>query len=218
MLKTEWKIDKNPIEYEEALRFMEDRVEKIINNKASNLIWITQHPAIYTAGVSAKESELLRNNIPVFQTNRGGKYTYHGPGVKVVYVILNLKEIFAPKPPDVRLFVKMLENWIINILANFGIKGEIRDGRVGIWIKNQISENKIAAIGIKLKKWISYHGFAININPDLSAFKGIVPCGISNFGVTSIYAEKKIAPNAKEINEEIHNQYKAIFVKNTLIS
>jgi lipoyl(octanoyl) transferase len=206
-MKVEWKIDKDPIGYKEAIEFMEDRVEKIINAQASNLIWITEHPPIYTAGVSAKKEDLLRSDIPVFQTNRGGKYTYHGPGVKIVYVMLNLKEVFAPQSPDVRIFVKILENWIIDILENFDIKGEIRDGRVGIWVKNEISENKIAAIGIKLKKWVSYHGFAINVNPDLTAFEGIVPCGISNFGVTSVYKEKDLIYNNSKINKLIKKEF-----------
>ena len=211
MLKVEWKIDQNPIDYQEAVNFMENRVEKIIEGKASNLIWITQHQAIYTAGVSAKKEDLLRNDIPVFQTNRGGKYTYHGPGVKIVYVMFNLREVFAPQSPDVRIFVKKLENWIIGILKNFGIKGQTREGRVGIWVDDKISENKVAAIGIKLKKWVSYHGFAININPDLTAFEGIVPCGISNFGVTSVVKEIKQNPDDNEVNQIIQKNFDNLF-------
>ncbi|MDA9817808.1 lipoyl(octanoyl) transferase LipB [Flavobacteriaceae bacterium] len=182
-----WQIDQSPILYEDAFAIMEQRALDIIANKNSELIWITEHPPVYTAGISAKPEEILNHNIPVFQTNRGGKYTYHGPGVKIIYVMLNLKKLFYPKPPDVRIFVRMLENWIIAILAKIGIKGETRKDRIGIWVCDRNgAEKKIAAIGIKLKKWVSYHGIAINVNPDLKAFQGIIPCGISNFGVTSV--------------------------------
>jgi len=211
MLKIEWKFDNHPVAYDEAVNFMEDRVDKIIKGQAANLIWVTQHPALYTAGISAKDNELLRNDIPVFKTNRGGKYTYHGPGVKIIYVMLNLKEVFTLSLPDVRIFVKKLENWIIEILQNFNIKGIIKDGRVGIWVNAQNTEKKIAAIGIKLTKWVSYHGLAINIDPDLSAFKGIVPCGIDNFGVTSIKAINKKVPEGLLLDEIIKNSFYNIF-------
>lgn len=186
--KIEWLISKELVHFEDALNFMQDRVEKIINNEANSLIWLLEHYPVYTAGISAQDSDLLnKTNIPVFKTNRGGKYTYHCPGMKIIYVMLDLKKFFAPQAPDVAEFVEFLEKWVIAFLAEFGIKGEIRKGRVGIWVVDKNgSEKKIAAIGIKLKKWVSYHGIAINISPDLSGFENIVPCGIKEFGVTSL--------------------------------
>ena len=200
----EFKISKDLVKFEDALKFMEERVAKIIAGQEKQLIWILEHEPVYTAGVSAKESDMLnKNDIPIFKTNRGGKYTYHCPGMKIIYVMLDLKKFFAPNRPDVSAFVKFLENLVIEILAEFGIKGEIRDGRVGIWVQTPQGEKKIAALGIKLKKWVSYHGIAININPDLGGFNNIVPCGISEFGVTSmaeILGDKKI--NIEKIIEE----------------
>lgn len=184
----EWLDSKELVHFEDALNFMQNRVEKIISGEESPLIWTLEHYPVYTAGISAKEEDLLnKTDIPIYQTNRGGKYTYHCPGMKIIYVLLDLKKFFAPNPPDVALFVEFLENWVIAILADFGIKGEIRKGRVGIWVTDKNGqEKKIAAIGIKLKKWVSYHGIAINLNPDLAGFNNIVPCGIKEFGVTSL--------------------------------
>lgn len=186
-MEIEWKTSKSPVHFEEALNFMQQRVDEIIAGKAKPMIWILEHHPVYTAGISAKEEDLLaRNNIPVFKTNRGGKYTYHCPGMKIIYVMLDLKKFFVPEKPDVARFVEFLENWVISILQEFGIKGEIKKGRVGIWVEENGSEKKIAALGIKIKKWVSYHGIAINVNPDLSGFDNIIPCGIKEFGVTSI--------------------------------
>lgn len=183
----EWLEADSPVNFEEAVSFMEDRVAKIIDKTAPQLVWIVEHPPLYTAGVSAKEEDMLnKTNIPIYKTNRGGKYTYHGPGMKIVYVMLDLKQIFAPQAPDIAKFVEFLENWVIQFLAEYGVKGEIKKGRVGIWVEHNGKEEKIAAIGIKIKKWVSYHGIAININPDLAAFENIVPCGIKEFGVTSL--------------------------------
>jgi len=183
----EWRESAELVHFEEALNFMQNRVEEIIGETTPQLVWTLEHHPVYTAGISAKEADLLaESDIPVFKTNRGGKYTYHCPGMKIIYVMLDLKKFFAPEKPDVALFVEFLENWVINILAEFGIKGEIRKGRVGIWVETPEGEKKIAALGIKLKKWVSYHGIAINIAPDMSGFKNIVPCGIAEFGVTSM--------------------------------
>jgi lipoyl(octanoyl) transferase len=183
----EWLISKDPVDFESALNFMQARVEKIINNEAKQLIWILEHPEIYTAGISAKDSDLLtKTEIPIFKTNRGGKYTYHGPKMKIIYVMLDLKKFFSPSPPDIAKFVQFLENWIIATLAEINIKGEIRKDRVGIWVNHEGQEKKIAAIGVKIKKWVSYHGIAINIDPDLAKFDNIVPCGIKEYGVTSV--------------------------------
>jgi lipoyl(octanoyl) transferase len=187
-LDVEWRVSKEPVHFEDALNFMQQRVEEIIAGTAPQLIWVLEHPPVYTAGISAQDSDLLvKTDIPIFKTNRGGKYTYHCPGMKIIYVMLDLKKFFAPEKPDVALFVEFLENWVIKVLADFGIKGEIKKGRVGIWVNDKNgSEKKIAALGIKIKKWVSYHGIAININPQMSGFNNIVPCGIKEFGVTSM--------------------------------
>ena len=185
-MKIEWKIDKEEISLEEAVKFMEKRNRDIIEKKANNLIWLTSHPSLYTAGISAKDGDLLNPKIPVFKTNRGGKYTYHGPGMQIIYIMIDLKELFSPNKPDISKFINLLENWLINSLDKLGIKGQIRKDRVGIWVENNNSEEKIAAIGIKLKKWVTYHGIAININPNLEYFNEIIPCGIKEFGVTSM--------------------------------
>ena len=209
--KIEWQISNGLVAYEAAVDFMEKRVRDIIDGKAESMIWLTEHPPIYTAGISAKDSDLLKNtsfnNIPVYKTGRGGKYTYHGPGMRIIYVMLDLKKLFAPDRPDIAAFVKMLENWIIAVLNELSIQGEIRPGRVGIWTKdNNGNEKKIAAIGIKLRKWVSYHGIALNINPDLTNFEGIVPCGISEFGVTSIFDLGKQV-TSDQIDIIIKNQF-----------
>jgi lipoyl(octanoyl) transferase len=183
----EFKISKELIHFQDAFEIMQQRVDDIILGKAKQLIWILEHHPVYTAGISAKDEDLLnKTEIPVFKTNRGGKYTYHAPGMKIIYVLLDLKKFFHPLNPDVSKFVEFLENWVITVLQEYGIKGEIKKGRVGIWVETKNGEEKIAAIGIKLKKWVSYHGIAINVNPDLSGFNNIVPCGIKDFGVTSI--------------------------------
>ncbi len=183
----EWILDNNLVKFDDGVKFMENRVDEIIAGKASQAIWLTQHFPVYTAGISARDEDLLdAGSIPVFKTNRGGKYTYHAPNMQIAYVMLNLKEFFAPQSPDIARFVEFLENWVIKFLANFGIEGFIRKGRVGIWVMDKGEEKKIGAIGIKVKKWVTYHGIAINIDPDMTGFDNIVPCGIKEFGVTSL--------------------------------
>jgi lipoyl(octanoyl) transferase len=207
----EWKISKDLINFNDAFDFMQQRVEQIIVKKASEIIWILEHHPVYTAGVSAKEEDLLvKNEIPIFKTNRGGKYTYHGPGIKIIYVMIDLKKFFSPQKPDISGFVNFLENWIIEILKEFGIFGEIRKDRVGVWVKCGETEKKIAAIGVKIKKWVAYHGIAINVNPDLNSFKNIVPCGIKEFGVTSIeeIIGKKI--NQKDFIKTIQEKFEKV--------
>jgi lipoyl(octanoyl) transferase len=217
-MEIEWKISKSLVHFEEALDFMQRRVEEIIAGKARQMIWILEHHPVYTAGISAKEEDLLvKNDVPVFKTNRGGKYTYHCPGMKIIYVMLDLKKFFAPEKPDVARFVEFLENWVIAILQEFGIKGEIKKSRVGIWVEENGGEKKIAALGIKIKKWVSYHGIAINVNPDLSGFDNIVPCGIKEFGVTSIaeiLGEKKIQEilGERKIEEIFEQKFKELSV------
>jgi lipoyl(octanoyl) transferase len=188
----EWKISEGLIPYEDALTFMENRVAAISAGEADECVWLLEHPPLYTAGTSAQRQDLVDpDRFPVFEAKRGGQYTYHGPGQRVVYVMLDLNR----RTKDVRAFVKQLEEWVIATLDRFNVKGEIREGRVGVWVTRpekplsvtgQPAEDKIAAIGIRLRKWVSFHGISINVEPDLEHFKGIVPCGISEHGVTSL--------------------------------
>lgn len=206
----EWLESKALVDFEPALNFMQNHVEQIINHQANQLIWLLEHKEIYTAGISAKDSDLLiKTDIPIVKTNRGGKYTYHGPGIKIIYVMLDLKKFFYPAKPDIAKFVEFLENWIIATLAELGINGQIKKGRVGIWVNHQGQEKKIAAIGIKIKKWISYHGIAININPDLNKFTNIIPCGIKEYGVTSV---KEVL--GQGFNQQIIENFNSLLKKN----
>ena len=174
------------VPYDDVIRFMEERVAAIRDHDVHDLIWLLEHPSMYTAGTSAKDSDLLDHKLPVFKTGRGGEYTYHGPGQRVIYVMLDLKK--QQSKPDIKYFVWQLEEWIIKTLAEFDIKGERREGRVGIWVvMPDGSESKIAAMGVRIRRWVTYHGIAINLNPDLSHYNGIVPCGISKHGVTSLH-------------------------------
>ena len=178
--------------YAETLAAMEARAAAIAKGEADEAVWLLEHPPLYTAGTSAKAGDLTDpDRFPVFQTGRGGQYTYHGPGQRVAYVMLDLNR----RTPDVRCFVRAMENWVIAALAEFNVRGEIRPGRVGVWVTRpdkprladgSLAEDKIAAIGVKLRKWVSFHGLSINVEPDLSHFGGIVPCGIRDHGVTSL--------------------------------
>jgi lipoyl(octanoyl) transferase len=164
---------------------MEARADAIAGGRAGELVWLVEHPPLYTAGPAAKREDLVDpGRFPVFETRRGGQLTYHGPGQRVAYVMLDLKE----RGPDVRRFVRNLEEWIIRALAHFNVTGERREGRVGIWVAHGGREDKIAAIGVRVRRWVTFHGIAINVDPDLSHFSGIVPCGISEqkLGVTSL--------------------------------
>ncbi len=184
MNNIEWTISPNPIEYDDALAVMEDTVADIRAKKSPEQVWLLEHPPLYTAGTSAKTSDLLSPEFPVHETGRGGQYTYHGPGQRVGYVMLDLKK--RQETPDIKQYVCNLEQWIIDTLQEFDIKGERREGRVGIWVvKPDGTEAKIAAIGVRIRHWVTYHGISINLNPDLTHFSGIVPCGISDAGVTS---------------------------------
>ena len=188
----QWEITEEKVDYETALAKMDDHVEKMIHGEAGEKIWLLEHPPLYTAGTSADRKDLVEpNRFPVFETKRGGQYTYHGPGQRVVYVMLDLNK----RGKDVKKFVKNLETWIALTLSEFNIIGQSRDGRVGIWVErpdkplnnySTVQEEKIAAIGVRLKKWITLHGLSINLDPDLSHFQGIVPCGIKEHGVTSL--------------------------------
>ena len=188
----EWLVEPGLTSYDAALSFMEDRVAAIREGHAGELVWLVEHPPLYTAGTSAKPGDLLApDRFPVFQAGRGGEYTYHGPGQRVAYVMLDLKR----RREDVRAFVAALEAWIIGALAHFNVKGERREDRVGVWVvrpdrpplpDGRLAEDKIAAIGIRLRRWVSFHGIALNVEPQLEHFSGIVPCGISGYGVTSL--------------------------------
>jgi lipoyl(octanoyl) transferase len=183
----EWKSENNPVAYDFAVETMEKRVADIRSGNAPELVWLLEHPPLYTAGTSAKEGDLLSTQFPVFKTGRGGEYTYHGPGQRVAYVMLDLKK-HQGNIPDVRAYVCALEGWIIRTLGTLDVKGERRAGRIGIWVDQGAGkEDKIAAIGIRIRHWVTYHGIAINVNPDLSHFNGIVPCGIREHGVTSLH-------------------------------
>lgn len=183
----EWRIEPGLVDYEAAVAFMEERVAAIAEGRAAELVWLVEHPPLYTAGTSADPSDLVEpDRFPVHQTGRGGQYTYHGPGQRVAYVMLDLDR----RGKDVRAFVAALERWIIGALAAFNVRGETREDRVGVWVrrpdKGNGAEDKIAAIGIRVRRWVTYHGISLNVEPDLGHFAGIVPCGIRGHGVTSL--------------------------------
>lgn len=182
----DWKTSLEPVEYPDAIAAMDSRVAAIIEGRASGQVWLLEHPPLYTAGTSAKREDLKDARFPVFETGRGGQYTYHGPGQRVAYVMLDLKK--HQETFDIRHYVYNLEEWIIRTLATFNVTGERRTGRIGIWVKTKDSEAKIAALGIRVRRGVAFHGIAINVNPNLQHFQGIVPCGIADYGVTSLAA------------------------------
>ena len=184
----EWRIAPRPVPYPQAVAEMESRVADIAAQKAGEMVWLLEHPPLYTSGTSGKEGDLLDPRFPMFATGRGGQLTYHGPGQRVAYVMLDLKR----RRPDVRAYVAGLEEWIIRTLAAFNVRGERREDRVGVWVKRPDKgpghEDKIAAIGVRLRRWVSFHGIAINVEPELSHFSAIVPCGVVDprYGITSM--------------------------------
>jgi lipoyl(octanoyl) transferase len=187
----EWRVSDAPVPYEEALRFMEERAVAIRAGAASECVWLLEHPPLFTAGTSADPAELFNpQDFPVFQAGRGGRYTYHGPGQRVGYVMLDLEK----RGKDVRCFVHALEGWMIGALAELGVHAHQAPGRIGIWVGEGADEAKIGALGVRVKRWVTLHGFAINVAPDLSHFSGIVPCGIAEFGVTSLAGLGKQMP------------------------
>ena len=202
----EWVIRDGLLPYPEAVETMEVRAAAIAEGRAPELIWLVEHPPIYTAGTSAKDSDLLDARFPVFQTGRGGQFTYHGPGQRVGYVMLNLK----PRGGDVRKFVRDLEEWLIRTLAQFNVKGERREGRVGIWVARGTREDKIAALGVRVRRWVTFHGVALNVEPDLSHFNGIVPCGIRGHGVTSL-ADLGIPATMADVDEALRIAFVEVF-------
>jgi lipoyl(octanoyl) transferase len=183
----DWLIAEAPVEYEAAVAAMKARAAAIADGALPELVWLVEHPPLYTAGTSAKPQDLLEpDRLPVFATGRGGQYTYHGPGQRVAYVMLDLGQ----RGRDIRAFVAGLEAWMIDTLAGFNVRGELRDGRVGVWVarpdKGQGAEDKIGAIGVRVSRWVSFHGISLNVAPNLSHYSGIVPCGIAEHGVTSL--------------------------------
>ena len=186
----EWAISPGLVDYDVAVAAMEARAEAIAAGQAGELIWLLEHPPLYTAGVSAKPGDLLdADRFPVFRSGRGGQFTYHGPGQRVAYVMLDL----TARGRDIRAFVRALQDWIIESLAQLGVEGHVRESRVGVWVARGDGgeadlEDKIAAIGVKLRRWVSFHGISLNVAPDLSHFSGIVPCGVTGHGVTSLAA------------------------------
>ncbi len=205
----DWKIERGLTAYEPAVAEMESRVEAIRRGIAPERVWLLEHPPLYTAGTSAKAGDLIDSRFPVFQAGRGGQYTYHGPGQRVAYVMLDLRR----RGPDVRRYVEDLEEWLIRTLARLGVRGERRSGRVGIWVVHRDGrEDKIAAIGVRLRHWISYHGISLNVDPDLTHFGGIVPCGIrdQNFGVTSL-AALGIPANMTAVDEALRLTFAEVF-------
>ena len=178
-----WEVSDGLIAYPNAMARMDAHVEAISKGTEPERIWLLEHPPLYTAGTSAHEEDLVeRERFPVFKTGRGGQYTYHGPGQRVAYVVLDLKR----RGGDVRAFVAALEQWVIDTLDQFNVKGERREDRVGVWVRRGAREDKIAAIGIRVRHWVTFHGISINVDPDLTHFNGIVPCGIREHGVTSL--------------------------------
>ncbi len=198
-----------PIEYSESLKIMEDKLEQIILNKSDETVYLLEHQDIYTAGTSYKQEELLGNsNIPVIYTGRGGKYTYHGPGQAVIYPLIDLRK--SNRQKDIKLYIKNLELAVINTLRAFSIDAYTIEGKVGIWTDNQNIPAKLGAIGVRIKKWVTYHGIAVNIKTDLQKYKGIIPCGISDFPVTSLY-ELEIETSIKNFNSIFKKEFEKIF-------
>jgi len=208
----EWRVSDTLTPYREAVTLMEARAAAIAAGRAPELVWLIEHPALYTAGTSARPEELIEARFPVFESGRGGQMTYHGPGQRVAYVMLDLRA----RGPDVRRFVATLEEWIIRTLAAFNVRGERREDRIGVWVrrpdKGETCEDKIAAIGIRVKQWVTLHGMALNVEPDLSHFSGIVPCGVQEqrYGVTSL-ADLGIPVSLPEVDMILRREFEGLF-------
>jgi len=209
----DWKISDQLVDYPVAVAFMEQRVRAIRDGEAPDTVWLLEHPALYTAGTSAADDELVSpDRFPVYETGRGGRYTYHGPGQRIAYTMLDLK----PRGSDVRAYVYNLEEWAIRTLALFNVKGERREGRVGIWVDRGNDrgepgrEDKIAAIGVRVRRWVSYHGISINVEPDLEHFTGIVPCGIAEHGVTSLF-DLGITATVSDVDNALMQAFEQVF-------
>ncbi|HUO53487.1 MAG TPA: lipoyl(octanoyl) transferase LipB [Rhodoblastus sp.] len=213
----DWRISEGLTDYAIALAEMEERASAIADGKANELVWLVEHPPLYTSGTSARPQDLLDARFPVHVAGRGGQFTYHGPGQRVAYVMLDLNR----RSRDVRAFVCALEKWIIAALDRFNVKGEIRDGRVGVWVRRpdkapgrlgEPAEDKIAAIGVRMRRWVSFHGIALNVEPDLAHFSGIVPCGIAEpqFGVTSL-VDLGLLVTMPDVDVALRRSFETIF-------
>jgi len=213
LLAVEWHVERDIIDYPTAHNAMESRVAAIRAKTAQERVWLVEHPPLYTAGTSADEQDLIDpDRFPVFDTGRGGQYTYHGPGQRVAYVMMDLKH----RKSDIRAYVYDLEEWMIRTIAKFGVIGERREGRVGIWVlRADGSENKIGAIGVRVRKWVSFHGLALNVNPDLGHFQGIVPCGILEHGVTSLW-DLGVNVTMDEVDYQLRETFEDVFDRETM--
>ncbi len=205
-MKLEIKISKKPVEYQEAIKFLEERVIKIQNKESGNLLWILEHPNLYSAGTSAKEADLLnKNKFPIYKTNRGGQWTFHGDGQKIIYFAIDLTS-----EKNIKNFVRKIENWIIKVLNNYKIESSNDPNNIGIWVKNNNNLEKIAAIGIRVKKWIAFHGYSLNINVNKKNYNGIIPCGINDKGIANMSDFINLS-NLNNINEVIISEFKKTF-------
>jgi lipoyl(octanoyl) transferase len=207
-----WEIASGFTSYDTAISVMRQRIAAIRDGAETELLWLVEHPPLYTAGTSAAESDLQDpSRFPTYQAGRGGQWTYHGPGQRVVYAMLDLdKPHGSVRARDIRAYVAGLEGWMIETLKDFGIKGETREGRVGIWVARGNAEDKIGAIGVRVSRWVSWHGMALNVHPDLSHFTGIVPCGIREHGVTSL-ADLGVAASMAEVDVALQKNFVKVF-------
>ena len=203
----EWRVSADTVDYSHAVAEMERRVSAIRAGQAREQVWLLEHPALYTAGTSAKSEDLIdTDRLPVHITGRGGQYTYHGPGQRVAYVMLDLKA----RGGDLRAYVTRLENWLIAVLDQFGVRGERREGRIGVWVVDGASEAKIAAIGVRVRRWVTYHGVSLNVAPDRDHYRGIVSCGIREHGVTSL-ADLGIEATMEEVDRSLRETFETLF-------
>jgi lipoyl(octanoyl) transferase len=208
----EWRVSAGPVPYETALAAMQERAKAILAGEAPELVWLLEHPPLYTSGTSARPEELVEARFPVYPTGRGGQFTYHGPGQRVVYLLLDLNR----RTRDVRRYVATLEEWIVRTLAVFGVRGERREDRIGVWVrrpeKGDGHEDKIAAIGIRIQRWVTLHGIALNVNCDLAHFQGIVPCGVADarYGVTSL-ADLGVPATMAQVDTALEAEFDALF-------
>ena len=207
-----WRFSTAPVPYEEALAAMETRVSAILEGTAPERVWFLEHPPLYTAGTSARDEELVDPaRFPVHRTGRGGRYTYHGPGQRVIYVMQDLRR----RDQDLRAHIARLEEWVIRVLADFGVKGERREGRVGLWVVGRDGrEEKIAAIGVRVRRWVTFHGLALNVCPDLEHFSGIVPCGLGAYGVTSLH-KLGLATTMEDVDKSFQKRWDDVFGHST---
>lgn len=211
-LKVTWQSEDRPVPYDRALAFMEAKISLIREKAEQEHVWLLEHPPVYTAGTSAETKDLLNPRFPVYTAGRGGQYTYHGPGQRIAYVMLDLQK----RGPDLKAYIHKLEEWAIQSLNDFGVKGERREGRVGLWVDmkpyghKKGVEKKIGAIGVRVRKWVTFHGLSLNVNPDLSHYDGIVPCGIAEHGVTSL-ADLGIKASMQEVDKVLRANWDKVF-------